>query len=241
MRIAPYPDQFLEHQLSIYFRNMGNELWEILKKHITIKNGKIYINQKALSEERKKNKLIDKKLVSSIIVGFFVSYSKYLQTILVNETPRLVKFKNKKVLGNMPIVIDEIKSRRDENSFIKKFSRELTVASNDYQKAIIKKTTSSIPSKKIDINILKKNILLKSKIEEFWAQNIAGNYYAKSTKRIYREISIEEYTWVTRGDERVREEHKELNGSIRRVDTGLFPGEAYRCRCISIPYFRRND
>jgi SPP1 gp7 family putative phage head morphogenesis protein len=51
------------------------------------------------------------------------------------------------------------------------------------------------------------------------------------------------YVWATVGDERVRENHEELNGKIyfygepTDEEDGLPPGEPIQCRCVAEPIF----
>lgn len=54
-------------------------------------------------------------------------------------------------------------------------------------------------------------------------------------------LGIEQYTWQTSGDERVREEHAANDGKVFRWDsppenTG-HPGEDVQCRCVAVPFF----
>lgn len=53
---------------------------------------------------------------------------------------------------------------------------------------------------------------------------------------------IEEYTWRTSEDERVRDSHQELDGTVHGWDDppivdgeAVHPGEAIQCRCVAIP------
>ena len=53
------------------------------------------------------------------------------------------------------------------------------------------------------------------------------------------DLGIEEYTWLTAGDERVRETHADNEGQVFRWDsppaeTG-HPGHDINCRCVAIP------
>ena len=58
------------------------------------------------------------------------------------------------------------------------------------------------------------------------------------------------FKWIANLDERVRDEHKKLNGTIHRYDnppiiderTGTkgMPGEFYNCRCTFIPIFKKS-
>ncbi|QBX99536.1 hypothetical protein E2K80_01340 [Rhodophyticola sp. CCM32] len=51
-----------------------------------------------------------------------------------------------------------------------------------------------------------------------------------------RELGIEQYTWETVGDERVRAGHAALDGRVFRWDSdGERPGEAPNCRCSARP------
>lgn len=51
-----------------------------------------------------------------------------------------------------------------------------------------------------------------------------------------RDLGIEQYVWLTVGDERVRAAHSERGGSVYRWDSGdEKPGEATNCRCSTRP------
>lgn len=55
------------------------------------------------------------------------------------------------------------------------------------------------------------------------------------------DLGIEEYIWSTSGDERVREEHADLDGQTFRWDDPPpdgHPGEAIQCRCVATPIFK---
>lgn len=81
------------------------------------------------------------------------------------------------------------------------------------------------------------------------ARLIARDQTAKLNGQIQqkqqRDAGVEEYTWSTSGDERVRESHRELNGKRFRWDDPptnsdgrtCHPGEDYQCRCVALPVF----
>ena len=90
---------------------------------------------------------------------------------------------------------------------------------------------------------------VSQKKAKFLARNecsIAVTEYLSAT---YQENGSEEFKWVANLDERVRDEHRELNGTVHRYDnppiidkrTGTrgMPGEFYNCRCTFIPIFKK--
>lgn len=65
----------------------------------------------------------------------------------------------------------------------------------------------------------------------------------------YKDIGVNQYVWSTSHDERVRPDHRMLNGQLFNFDhppvtnqrTGAKnnPGEDYNCRCVAIPYLSK--
>jgi SPP1 gp7 family putative phage head morphogenesis protein len=59
----------------------------------------------------------------------------------------------------------------------------------------------------------------------------------------HKAAGFTKYQWTTSGDERVREEHVDLDGNIYRYDEptdeqdGLQPGQPINCRCLAEPIF----
>ena len=96
-----------------------------------------------------------------------------------------------------------------------------------------------------------KAIQEKYGIERRHAQFIARDQMAKLNAEItqaqQKDAGIEEYVWSTSDDIRVRERHKELDGTRQKwseppvVDkrTGRreHPGQDYNCRCVALPVF----
>jgi len=83
-------------------------------------------------------------------------------------------------------------------------------------------------------------------VSESRAKLIARDQTSKMTAAITEarqtELGIDEYTWQTSGDERVRPEHAAHDGQIYKwsnppADTG-HPGTDISCRCVAIPYVR---
>lgn len=77
---------------------------------------------------------------------------------------------------------------------------------------------------------------------KFIARDQMAKLNASITEAKQTALGIKEYEWVTAGDERVRESHREKNGqtflwSNPPDDTG-HPGEDYNCRCIARPIIK---
>jgi SPP1 gp7 family putative phage head morphogenesis protein len=96
---------------------------------------------------------------------------------------------------------------------------------------------------------LAKDIEAITETTESRAKFIARDQTAKMnsaiTKARHTELGLDEYTWQTSGDERVRDTHAEHDGKVYRwddppADTG-HPGEDFNCRCVAIPYVKIED
>lgn len=72
------------------------------------------------------------------------------------------------------------------------------------------------------------------------ARDQVGKFYGQTNAIRQQEIGIEKFIWRTVGDERVRDEHDELDGETFSYDDppdeGL-PGEPILCRCTAEPVF----
>jgi SPP1 gp7 family putative phage head morphogenesis protein len=80
------------------------------------------------------------------------------------------------------------------------------------------------------------------------ARDQTNKFSAELTENRFKEAGIEEYTWMTAGDNRVRDEHAEMEGhtfnwtddeatdgsGVSKPD-GFNPGEDFNCRCQAIP------
>lgn len=70
------------------------------------------------------------------------------------------------------------------------------------------------------------------------ARDQVGTLNGQITQARQTALGIEEYTWSTSNDQRVRPAHRDLNGTVRRWDkphpTEGHPGTAVLCRCASI-------
>jgi SPP1 gp7 family putative phage head morphogenesis protein len=72
------------------------------------------------------------------------------------------------------------------------------------------------------------------------ARDQIGKFYGQANAVRQRELGIRRFVWRTSGDERVREEHEDLDGQVFFYDDppseGL-PGEPILCRCSAEPVF----
>jgi SPP1 gp7 family putative phage head morphogenesis protein len=79
----------------------------------------------------------------------------------------------------------------------------------------------------------------------FLAEQESSLYVSKFREERYRSIGSMRYVWSTSHDERVRADHRGLNGktfawdsppvSNRKSGARNHPGEDFRCRCVAIP------
>jgi SPP1 gp7 family putative phage head morphogenesis protein len=80
---------------------------------------------------------------------------------------------------------------------------------------------------------------------ELIARDQVLKFNGELTQVRHREAGVDRYEWSTSGDERVREEHAALDGTIHRWDDPPVvdkkrnrrhhPGEDFQCRCTAIP------
>ena len=92
---------------------------------------------------------------------------------------------------------------------------------------------------------IERNFEKDQKRAKFLARNESSIAVTEYLSAKYQEEGFEEFKWIANLDERVRDEHKELNGTIHRFDnppiidkrTGTrgLPGEFYNCRCTFVP------
>lgn len=86
---------------------------------------------------------------------------------------------------------------------------------------------------------------------KFLARQETSLLVSKYREVRYKDAGLNSYVWSTSHDERVRPDHKVLNGSVFRYDhppvtdrrTGAKnnPGEDFNCRCVAIPVLTTAD
>lgn len=93
--------------------------------------------------------------------------------------------------------------------------------------------------------IIKERYQVSESKAEFLAKQETSLLTSKYTQIRYKDAGINKYIWSTSGDNRVRHDHKELDGRIISYDdppivdkaTGrkAHAGEDFGCRCIQVP------
>ena len=73
---------------------------------------------------------------------------------------------------------------------------------------------------------------------EFWARDQIGSLNGQLTRSRQKSLGVNSYVWRTSRDERVRESHRQLEGTVQSWDDPptvgkrqVHPGEDYLCRC----------
>lgn len=73
----------------------------------------------------------------------------------------------------------------------------------------------------------------------FIARDQIGSLNSKITRHRHKAAGITHYIWTTAGDERVRDEHEEIDGEKFSWDDPPefgHPGEDYNCRCVAFAH-----
>lgn len=80
---------------------------------------------------------------------------------------------------------------------------------------------------------------------KFLARQETGLFMAKYRRERFADTGIQRYRWSTSRDERVRHDHKDLDGKVflysqppivdRHTGRRGNPGEDYNCRCVDLP------
>jgi len=94
----------------------------------------------------------------------------------------------------------------------------------------------------IRVETLSKQIRQRFDVTKSKANLLARDQTLKLKGQIDRlrqtNLGIERYIWTTSGDERVRPEHAELEGTVQRWDVPPspgHPGDDFQCRCTAFP------
>lgn len=158
---------------------------------------------------------------------------------------------NQDIVSDLPVVgvkpeIDERTASRLRKDYTE--SQKLNIKGwNDEQvlrlrEAVEKYQTSETKESLIDI--IQKEWQVTANKANFLARQETSLFFSKLSMNRAAVSGVRRYRWSTSHDERVRESHKKLNGTIHSVDdppivddrTGRrgHPGEDFGCRCAAI-------
>lgn len=127
--------------------------------------------------------------------------------------------------------------------YIKKFSNENII---DLRQKIEKSALSGQRSSAL-IETIQQNYGVSQNKARFLARQETSLMLSKFHETRYKDMGSTRYKWSTSHDERVREDHKELDGKICSWDQPPVvdksngrrghPGTDFGCRCVAIPIF----
>ncbi len=112
--------------------------------------------------------------------------------------------------------------------------------SDDLIKNIQLTTTNALISGKTSVQLrseLKEKFELSDSRAKLIARDQTSKFRADLNKIRQEQAGIDKYTWRTARDERVREDHKKVDGKVYKygeptdVKTGAEPGQDIQCRC----------
>lgn len=116
-----------------------------------------------------------------------------------------------------------------------------------YNKEYAKKIKSEYEQEfqnQFEAGILKRRVVNADARARLIARDQISKYNGQLNQTRQTALGISKYRWVTAGDERVRDSHKDLNNEKFSWDNPpkingrpLHPGEDYQCRCIAQPIF----
>lgn len=90
--------------------------------------------------------------------------------------------------------------------------------------------------------LIQQELKVSTNRAKFWARDQGERFYAGVVRTRAKAVGLTRFRWVSSGDERVRDEHAELDGKVFTFDDPPvtneqgdrnMPGEDYNCRCIA--------
>lgn len=97
------------------------------------------------------------------------------------------------------------------------------------------------------VKVLEENYGVATRKAKFLARQETALLMSKFQETRYSDMGIKKYRWSTAHDEKVRKDHKALDGKIfafdlppvtdRRSGARNNPGQDFNCRCVAIPLF----
>ena len=118
-------------------------------------------------------------------------------------------------------------------SLIKSLQGELLESAS---KTIMSGVTAGLSRNTISDNLQKLNGVAERRADLI-ARDQTGKFFGRLTKQRNETIGIKKFIWVTANDDKVRDEHRDLEGKTFTWENGadgLFPGQDINCRCTSM-------
>lgn len=125
--------------------------------------------------------------------------------------------------------------------FVKDFTDKEIIKLREF---VQENATAGFRASNLEVELRKQFNISKNKAK-FLARQETSLFTANYSKQRYQMAGIDEYIWSTSQDERVRDDHRRLNGKkfsfddppIVDLNTGkkANPGEDFNCRCVAIP------
>ena len=138
-----------------------------------------------------------------------------------------------------PELLDTLEQFTEDN-----VSRINTVSSTvfpDIQRTVANGYRSGLRANDIASEIVRQLGVAETRAA-FWARDQIGSLNGQLTRNRQKSIGVEQYIWRTSLDERVRETHRQLEGTVQSWDDPptvgarqVHPGEDYNCRCTADP------
>lgn len=107
-------------------------------------------------------------------------------------------------------------------------------AARDIERQVIDAVAKGTSTKQL-AKLIKEQQELTTNRAKLIARDQIGKLNGQINKTRQQAAGFDRYQWQTMQDKRVRPEHRELNGTIRKWGEGLEPGDAIQCRCSAIP------
>lgn len=101
---------------------------------------------------------------------------------------------------------------------------------------IIKEGVEEGLSSKTIAKALKETTRIEMNRANLIARDQIGSLFGKATRTQFKGIGLKKFEWVTVGDNRVRETHRDRAGQIYEWDNppeGEIPGQPIACRCVA--------
>ncbi|WP_418964060.1 minor capsid protein [Cetobacterium sp.] len=177
-------------------------------------------------------------LTNELCLGIAINYTTQAVEYAINQVNGQIK-KIKAINIKEQFFYDEkiIKQQIKEN--VKLIKAEPGKYLRTYDKQLQKLIKESV-EEGWSTKTLKEAIKKATGIEENRANLIArdqiGKIFGQATKAQFLGLGLKKFEWVTVGDNRVRDSHKERNGKIYEWDNppdGQIPGSDFQCRCVA--------